>query len=162
VLFWAGVLSAGLWDLRARRVPNTLNGAFALVGLLVALGAGGFSGLLHGLLGIAAGFALILVPFALRLYRGGDAKLVMAMGAWLGPAGIGWTFLFGMVAGGILGVIMALMGGQAARREIRRTVEAAIVTATLPRVDPDRPAHRHVPMALAFGAGALVALWRMS
>jgi prepilin peptidase CpaA len=142
-------------------VPNALNGGLALVGLAFAGLSGGGWGLWQAILGLATGFALVILPFALRLYRGGDAKLVMAMGVWLGPALTLWAFLFGMVAGGILGVALAVLGGRDARQEIRRTVEAAVVTATLPQVDPHRPARHHVPMALAFGAGAFVALWRM-
>ncbi len=161
VVFWAGVLAAAAWDLRARRVPNALNGGLALVGLVFAALSGGVWGLVQAILGLATGFALVILPFALRVYRGGDAKLVMAMGAWLGPALTLWSFLFGMVAGGLLGIAMALLGGREARQEIRRSVEAAVITASLPHVDPHRPARRHVPMALAFGAGAFVALWRM-
>lgn len=161
LVFWVGVLAAIAWDLRARRVPNQLNGALALVGVLFAL-VDGLPGLARAGLGLAAGFGLVIVPFALRLYRGGDAKLVMAMGVWLGPALTLWAFLFGMVAGGLLGLAMVLLGGREARRAIRQTVEVAVATATLPQVDPSRPPRQHVPMALAFGAGAFVALWRMT
>lgn len=153
------MLAAGLWDLRARRVPNALNAALALAGVAAQTVTGGLAGLWAAALGGAVAFALVIVPFALRLYRGGDAKLILAMGMWLGPSTVAWAFLFGVAAGGLLGVVVAAAGGREARREIRQTVEAAVATATLPQVDPNRASHRHVPMAIAFGAGAFAALW---
>lgn len=141
-------------------MPNPLNAALALAGLAANAWLGGWAGLWHGALGLAIAFGLILVPFALRLYRGGDAKLVIALGAWLGPRDIAWGFGFGVVLGGVLGLLM-LIGDPETRRRVTESVKAAAVTATAPQVEADRGARRHVPMAVAFGAGALLArLWQ--
>ena len=140
-------------------MPNPLNGAIAAAGLGWQVTSHGWAGLGAGAAGLGVALALVIVPFALRLYRGGDAKLILAMGMWLGPSTVAWAFLFGVAAGGLLGVVVAAAGGREARREIRQTVEAAVATATLPQVDPNRASHRHVPMAIAFGAGAFAALW---
>lgn len=155
-----GLLAAALWDLRARRVPNALNLGIALCGLAANAAAQGWSGLAHGGLGVALGFALILVPFAMRLYRGGDAKLVMALGAWLGPVGIAWAFAFGVVLGGLLGGLM-LLRDRETRDRVSASIKAAVVTQTMPQVEADRAARRHVPMAVAFALGAALAqAWR--
>ncbi|MGK0359046.1 MAG: prepilin peptidase CpaA [Bradymonadia bacterium] len=161
LVWWAllgvGLIAAAIWDVRARRVPNALNFAIALTGLGAQGWHGGWHGLLQGGLGIAVGFALIVLPFALRLYRGGDAKLVIALGAWLGPASIAWAFGFGVVIGGLLGGLM-LLRDRETRARVSASVKAAIVTQTMPQVEPDRTARQHVPMAVAFGLGAVLAL----
>lgn len=121
----------------------------------------GWDGLLVASLGMLTGLALVIVPFAVRLYRGGDAKLVIALGAWLGPARCAWMFLWGVALGGLVAAGLLLVAGREARARIRRNLETAARTATLPQVEENRPAALHVPMALAFSAGAVVAsLWR--
>ena len=145
-------------DLRWRKVPNGLNAAIVVCGLVVQLYLGGWSGLVDAGLGVATGFALVLLPFALRLYRGGDAKLVIAFGAWLGPAATAWAFLWGVALGGVVAAGVLLTAGRAERARIRRNLEAAAATVSIPRVEADRPARLHVPMAVAFAVGAVVAL----
>lgn len=113
-------------------------------------------GLAHGALGFVVAFALVIVPFAVRLYRGGDAKLVMALGVWLGPMGALWMFLWGVALGGVLAVGVYLTLDAATRQSIRDNFAAAGRTASLPAVEA-RAHSRHVPMALAFGAGAVIA-----
>lgn len=143
-------------------MPNALNGALALTGVVANGWLGGWAGLAHAGLGLLVGFAVILAPFALRLYRGGDAKLVIALGAWVGPADIAWGFGFGVIIGGVLGVLMLLGGDPETRRRVTQTVTTAARTATAPRVEADRAARHHVPMALAFTTGVILArLWRL-
>jgi Flp pilus assembly protein protease CpaA len=88
LLQWGAVLAAAalaaLTDLRSRRIPNALTLPLLAAGLLVAWGAAGAGGLVDALLGCAvAGLPYVL----LFLYAGGgagDAKLMGALGAWLG------------------------------------------------------------------------------
>ena len=153
-----GLLAASASDLRYRKVPNALNMGIALVGVCYQATRHGWGGMLDALLGTATGFACVLVPFAMRLHRGGDAKLVMALGAWLAPRLTLWAYIWGVALGGVvaMGVFLAL--GRAARRRIAENLKLAAGTATLPAVEADRPAHQQVPMAFAVSAGALVAL----
>lgn len=147
--------------MRARRVPNALNASIAVGGLAANATLAGWAGLAHAGSGLALGFGLILVPFALRLYRGGDAKLVIALGAWVGPGDIAWGFGFGVVLGGVIGAVM-LVGDPDTRRRVTQTVKAAAITATAPQVEADRGTRRHVPMAVAFVAGVVLArIWRL-
>ncbi len=87
-LQWAvvlgGSLAAAIVDARCRRIPNVLTLPLLLIGLLVALVFNGPRGLADA---GAASFVLAL-PYVL-LYRSGrggagDAKLMAALGAWLG------------------------------------------------------------------------------
>lgn len=141
-LFLAGLLAAGLWDARARRVPNALNFGFALAGLAAHLTVHGWDGVVFSVGGWLVGLFVVFLPFLLRLYRGGDAKLVMAVGAWLGPAGAITAFLYGVVAGGLVGLVTALLH----RRALSLPAD-------------ERPETAHAPMAIAFAIGAVAAVF---
>jgi prepilin peptidase CpaA len=84
------LLGVAAWtDLRQRRIPNWLNAAIFAAGLAAAI-ADPATHLpwTQALGGAALGFALMAVPFALGALRGGDVKLITAVGAWVGPLGI--------------------------------------------------------------------------
>lgn len=77
-------LAAAVTDLRSRRIPNALTMPVLLGGLTAAVAVGGGVGLADA----CAGAVLLALPYLL-LYRyagggGGDAKLMAAVGAWLG------------------------------------------------------------------------------
>src|SRR5690606_20016960 len=60
------------------------------------------------LAGWFVGVLFFLPIFALRGMGAGDVKLLAALGAWLGPGPIVWVALFSLVAGGVIGLLVAL------------------------------------------------------
>jgi prepilin peptidase CpaA len=105
------VLIACIPDLRTRRIPNVLTLGAALVGLAFHAFDSGWSGLASSAGGWTLGVALFLPMFALRGMGAGDVKLLAAVGAWLGPAQVLWVALLTSVAGGVLGLAVALLHG---------------------------------------------------
>ena len=116
-LHWVVVIAccvaAAVTDLRSRRIPNVLTGPMFLAGLAWSLATGGFSGLGDGLL---AAIVLALPYVVLFLIAGGgaaDAKLMAAVGAWVGfHEGI-IVLLCVCICGAILGLGYAVIKGQA-------------------------------------------------
>jgi prepilin peptidase CpaA len=147
LLFPLLVILAGTSDVLSRRVPNKLTLLTALAFVPVAWTEGMPSGtmLAHGSIGIgllAVGFVL----FSLRLVGGGDAKLLAAVGLWLGLEGL-WPFLIMTVlSGGLLAVAVLAWSFfcNAERRGAGRSPGSL-------RLKPS------VPYAYAIATGALLA-----
>ena len=57
------------------------------------------------MLGLLIGFALLFIPFALGGIGAGDLKLLMALGAFIGPYAIFWVTLLGGIYGGIISLL---------------------------------------------------------
>lgn len=98
------------WDLATRRIPN----AITVSGGLAALGLRGMSGwepLVAGALGLVLGLVLALPLVALGAMGGGDAKLLAAVGAFLGPGPLVTAILVTALAGGVLAIVVAARWG---------------------------------------------------
>ena len=99
-------------DLRSRRIPSSLTLPACLGFLLLRLflsGLHGEDGLLSGLAGLGLGLGLMLPAYGLGVMGGGDVKLMAAVGAALGPAGVLWSFLFTSVFGGVYALAVLLL-----------------------------------------------------
>jgi prepilin peptidase CpaA len=109
---WAVVIAAALagaiWDIRSRRIPNRLTGPVLAAGLVWATCVGGAAGLGNSLLAVI-GLGLPYVLLFMFAHGGaGDAKLMAALGAWLGLSHGLLVLICVMLAGGILGVLFAI------------------------------------------------------
>jgi len=99
-------------DWRQRRIPNWLNLLTFIMGMTLA-----FTGLipispLYSLLGMLAGFVLVLPRVLLGATGAGDLKQHMAVGAWVGPVGILIIMLAATVAGGAMALTQAAYSGK--------------------------------------------------
>lgn len=94
-------------DLYERKISNTLNGTLILSGLVLQIWAYGIQGVLYGALGSFSALFLLIGPFALHLYKGGDVKLCIGFGAWIGGLMVGYTILGGIILGGLFGFLIA-------------------------------------------------------
>lgn len=105
------MLIGAIWDVRTRRIPNWLTLGGMAFGLALAP-LSGWSGLLSGVEGV--GLALVVSAPLLLLggVGGGDAKLLMAAGAFLGPARLLTALIPVALVGGVLAVGTALWTGQ--------------------------------------------------
>jgi len=152
------VATAAWIDLRSRRIPNRLTLGILLCGLLLRV-LEGLGPLAQGLLGAGLGLAIAVVLFGLGAVGGGDGKLLIGVGAFLGYERYVGALLLIAVLGGLLGLVEAVRRGvilpaavnaagmvrrwlTLGRRGERRTLES--------------PGAVTVPYGLAIAAGTVV------
>jgi Flp pilus assembly protein protease CpaA len=109
-VFLVTLAAAAVWDLKFRRIPNLLT----VSGLLVALmmrGIQGASPLIDGVIGAGVAALVSLPLFSLGALGGGDGKLLIAIGGFMGPVRLAGAFLMIALVGGVLGVLDAYRRG---------------------------------------------------
>ena len=95
---------AAVCDIRTRRIPNRLSYAALALGITAAA-IDPSIGLGRSLLGVVTAGGLFLLFWAFRAVGAGDAKLMAAVGAFIGfPAVFDVVFLSAL-AGGLLGLL---------------------------------------------------------
>ncbi|MEO1530055.1 MAG: A24 family peptidase [Planctomycetota bacterium] len=101
---------AAVIDLATREIPDWI--PVLVVTLVLAFAALDIAELRWWMIlsGIAMGFGLGWLMFRWAKFGGGDAKLIIAIGAVLGPLGLVITLLWMALAGGLLGLIAMARG----------------------------------------------------
>jgi len=159
VLLVVVLLVASWTDVRARRIPNWLTVAGMIAGLAVRAWMGP-GPLVDGALGVGLGLLLSAPFFAVGALGGGDAKLLMAVGAFMGPADLARASLVIAVVGGLIALL------EAARRGVLLPTLAScgfllLSWVTLGRRGRERVVVRGerlaIPYGVAIAAGSL--LW---
>lgn len=128
---WFLIIAAVIWiivaivqDFRKREVANWWNFSLIIIALayraFLSLAQANYWYVLWGVIGLAAGFVLANLFYYARMFAGGDAKLLISLGAVL-PLSLDWSvnlkigiwflilFLFaGGIYGGIYSIFLAL------------------------------------------------------
>jgi len=103
-------------DLRSGKVRNWLTVPCAAAGLALGGLGGGLTGLGDHALGAAAALAAVLMLSGLVRLGGGDAKLLIAVGALKGFHFAVWAMLLTGVFGGVLAAVVIIR-----RRAVKQT-----------------------------------------
>jgi prepilin peptidase CpaA len=156
-------LTAAVFDLRTRRIPNWLTLGALATALVLRLALDGPTGLALAVVGaFAAGFPA-LVLFRLRAMGGGDVKLLAACGALVGPETGFQLLLASAIAGG--GMALAMIAFRRAWAVTAENVRWILIhwqTAGLltpcPQVSLGRSRGVAVPYGLAIAGGMLFTL----
>lgn len=96
------VWTAAAIDCLQRRIPNVLILAGAAVGILLHGWAAGASGVLAATYGLLVGLAILLPGYLMGFTGAGDAKLMAAVGTFLGPIGVLQAALISIFIGGLI------------------------------------------------------------
>lgn len=105
-------LLACYYDLRAREIPDRIPLAM-LAGAIVAAALGIIPSWFVPA-GMLVGFLLSAPWFYLGGFGGGDVKLIIALGAWLGP----WQLLIVLLWIALCGALLSIVAGLRGQRDL--------------------------------------------
>ena len=118
VFTWILIAASGI-DLRTQLLPDQLTLPLLWIGLLIAATLGWYADPVTAILGAAAGYLVLWsVYWTFKLVTGkegmgyGDFKLLGALGAFVGYAGIVPILLFSSLIGAVVGSIWLAMEGR--------------------------------------------------
>jgi len=120
IIVFIFVSAAAWWDATAQRIPNTLT-VTGLAAALMLRALVGVDAFMHGVMGAGIGLLVSLVFYALRAIGGGDLKLLVGIGGFLGADEI-W---------GALAVIAILGAAFALASTLRRGVLPLLIYNTM-------------------------------
>ena len=101
---------ATVYDVRSRVIPDWIAASLlACAALGIATGLSGLTWMNY-VYGAALGFALMFPLYALGGFGGGDLKLVVAIGAALGPWALLSVLFWVAVSGGLLAIVALVRG----------------------------------------------------
>jgi prepilin peptidase CpaA len=102
-----------VYDVRYRRIPNWLSVSGVLLGIaLNTFLYQGWPGARLSLVGMAAGFGVYFLLYALRAMGAGDVKLMAAIGSIIGWQDWFGTFLITALIGGAMALILVALKGR--------------------------------------------------
>ena len=99
---------AAVIDIRVQKVPNLLTFPTMILALACHGVMNGLDGLLFSSGGLLLGIAIFILPYLMGVMGAGDAKLMGAVGAVLGPRGVFNAAVFTSVVGGIYALVLLL------------------------------------------------------
>jgi prepilin peptidase CpaA len=151
-------------DLVERRIPNRI----VLLGLVAALlmqvwVLGLRAGGAVWIEGALAGFALLFPFYLLRGMAAGDVKLLMTIGAWVGPALALHIALATFLIGGAWSIVVLVWRGksrqllQTVSRGCARWIPGVAGMGIMPRAEPDSLGA--LPYGVAIAAGTIGVLF---
>lgn len=94
-------------DLRHQRIPNQLCLLALILGISLQTVFGQWQGLVTAFYGAGLALVLLLPTFYFRILGAGDVKLMVGVGALLGPKLLLWSLAYGIIFGAITSVLLA-------------------------------------------------------
>jgi prepilin peptidase CpaA len=158
ILFIVLVVAAAWMDIRSRRIPNEIvvTGFGAALLLRALIGADAH---VDGLQGAGLAFIVVLPLFMLRAVGGGDAKLLIMVGAFMGPTSLIRALLITAIVGGVMAAATVLRQ-RAGVHALRSTIGLVTYGLTLGRAGTrttlETAGATAIPYGVAIAVGAIL------
>jgi prepilin peptidase CpaA len=100
---------AAVIDLREQRIPNLITLPCFIAAPAYYTLLDGWDGLFFSTAGLAVGIGLLLLPYLMGGMGAGDAKLMGAVGGFIGAKGVLYAFIFTAISGGIYAILLMII-----------------------------------------------------
>jgi prepilin peptidase CpaA len=157
VILAAALIPSAICDLRYRKIPNLITFPAMAGGVMYHSVVSGRGGFFFSTGGLALGIGLMLLPYVINQVGAGDAKLMGAIGALIGPKGLVVAFVISTLAGGIYGAILLGLDRSYAWGFMKRLVtvlKTLLCTghfAPIPAAEPEKAPKLRGAVAMAVG-----------
>ena len=112
LVLFAALITSAYTDMAQGKIYNWCTYPAIAVGVASYGWAGGWSGLVWSLVGLAVGLGLFLLPYWFGLMGGGDVKLIGAVGALHGLDFVLRSAFLSAVVGAVFGLSILIWKGQ--------------------------------------------------
>ena len=120
ILLTSILIVAAIIDIRIQKIPNFITFPTMVLGLIYCSITTGLNGLLFSIQGLALGIAIFIIPYLMGGMGAGDAKLMGAIGAIIGPKGVLLASLFTAIVGGIYALMILILNHKYSKSFIAR------------------------------------------
>jgi len=143
-------------DLYKEKIPNKLSLLAIFCGFAINAYYAQLSGVLMATLGFALAFILLFPTFLFRILGAGDVKLMMGIGALMGPELLFSSLIYGIVAGAGTSLLLILWktGFSGVWKTMRRYWDCLYLRSYF-KPEPGEAAGQTVPYAPALAIGWL-------
>ena len=122
ILLSSILVVAAIIDLRVQKIPNLLTFPTMVFGLVYYGVITGWDGFLFSLGGLALGIAIFFILYLMGGMGAGDAKLMGAVGAIIGPKGVLLAALLSAIVGGVYALAVLFFNIQYLKNLIKRSL----------------------------------------
>ncbi len=154
---------AAVIDFRVQKIPNLLTFPTMILALACHGVMNGMDGLLFSSGGLLVGVAIFVLPYLMGGMGAGDAKLMGAVGAVLGPRGVFNAAVFTAIIGGIYALVLLLVYHRVGRGLITRsatTLKIFVGTGQFIRIpEAENEEKPKLCYGIAIASGALFTIW---
>jgi len=154
-------ISAAVFDVQQRRIPNRLTYPAMVAGVALRGVLFGWRGVLTAAEGWALAGGIVFLFYLVRAMGAGDVKLLAAIGSLVGPRHALAVLLATAIFGGLFAIVYAIYRGR--MRSTLRNVGSVLWfharsgLQAHPELNLDNPATLRMPYGVAIAAGTLYA-----
>jgi prepilin peptidase CpaA len=159
IILGSVVFFAAIIDLSTQRIPNKITFPTILIGFICQAWLKGFSGLIFSLQGLGLGIGLFILPYMIGKMGAGDAKLMGAVGAFLGPKGVFIAFLYASIAGGIYALLLIFFHRQQFKGFVSEQYANIVALYVTRKFDKDIAMNKSSRPRLCYGLAIAAGTW---